>query len=442
MIDDPILYIVSRMREVRLTAAQAEVAVRILADGEPNLFALLRAAPAAELESIRVRYPQGLKALLEGVPTEHGLPAVEGFGSRPYSEFTTARVGPQLVLYQAHVAARLAQRYGPGGRAGSGSRDGYAAARQFRYAARAVAGLLLRHGLLASDPLPKLPVPKAPGRTRDRALTLQERRDFCRIVMLNSPDPVLAALTWILFAVTGARGIELQRLTQADLNPARGSVVLVGKGGGRRERPVHSPVVDLLTQLLSGRAPSPDGTLLRSEKGHPVTGRTWDGWSRRLHLHAAWAAGVPIGVHALRHSTARMVMEAGYDTAETGRYLGHAAPSGLRVTVLYTMDRTTQGDWEFSCAVAGRVFGPLDGWPLLPENDILDAVLGVGLPQVPSGTGQGGRGRSKADAKSGRKASGPPTRLDRSRPSGRRPVGKGHRKTKGDRGGRKSRKHT
>ncbi len=30
---------------------------------------------------------------------------------------------------------------------------------------------------------------------------MQERRDFGRIVLLNSPDPELAAVTWILFAV-------------------------------------------------------------------------------------------------------------------------------------------------------------------------------------------------------------------------------------------------
>ena len=324
MNEDPILFAARMMRELGLTGAQSLAAATIVMDGEPNLAALLASVPPAELDAIHRRYPQGMAALLDGVPAEHELPPVAGFGPRQYTDFTTALVRPQMDLYQAHVAARLAHRNSLTRYAGSGPRDGYAAARQYRYAARGLAELLVRHALLPSNPLTRLPTPKAPGQARDRALTVQERRDFCRVVMLNSPDPVLAALIWILFAVLGARGVELQRLTGADLNVGRSSLLLVGKGGGRRERPLHAPVAVLLDQVLSQRPPAAQGRLLRSATGRPVTGRTWDGWSKILHRHAPWADGVAIGVHALRHSTARMVMASGYDTAETGRYLGHA----------------------------------------------------------------------------------------------------------------------
>ncbi len=146
MNEDPILCAARTMRELGLTGTQA-IAARIVTDGEPTLAALLASVPPEELEGIRARYPQGLTALLDGVPAEHGLAAVVGFADRRYSQLTSARVAPGLRLYQEQVAARLATRGNPDGRAGNGPRDGYAA-RQYKYAARAVVELLLRHRLV------------------------------------------------------------------------------------------------------------------------------------------------------------------------------------------------------------------------------------------------------------------------------------------------------
>jgi integrase len=231
--------------------------------------------------------------------------------------------------------------------------------------------------------LAKLKLPKAPGPARDRALSIAERRDWCRIIMLHDPDPVLAALVWMLWIIYGARDCEVERLKEADFNLARSSLVLVGKDGSRRERPMHRPLARLLHDTLAARPHAPNGELLRGPTGHPVTGRTWDRWSDLLHRWAPWAVGFRIGPYSLRHTTARQSIKHGFDTAATGRYIGHAVPGGLVVPANYGYDWTDAGTWDDCVVMAEAIFGSLDSFPALPENDILGPVLGLDLPTPP-----------------------------------------------------------
>ncbi|MFW5469498.1 hypothetical protein ACOCJ4_05565 [Knoellia sp. CPCC 206435] len=379
---DPILIAVEVLRTLRLTGPQAEAAAHLVAQTEPSLREVLDSLPAAEVAVIRKRYPQGLKRLLDGDPLEDGLAAIPGLGDRKFSDLTTATVQPLMALCQRRVAARMAAS--PSGpQPGAGPRSGYAAARQVRFAARAVASLLLRHDYLAKDPLTGLPTPQAPGPVRDRAFRVTERRDFCRTVMLNASDPELAAASWIIVSVYGAREVEVERLTEVSVNLDRGSIVLVGKDGPVRERPIHREFGQWLLDTMAARPPAQGGQLLRTIRGTPVNGHLWDNWSSLLHRFHPWVHGVRIGVHGLRHSTTRMVKAMGYEDAEAGRWLGHAAPSAARVDSIYTRDNSAAGEWAQCVDMAHDVFGPLDGWPALPENDILGAALGLDLPCPP-----------------------------------------------------------
>lgn len=243
--------------------------------------------------------------------------------------------------------------------------------------------LLVEHGKVSGNPLSKLKLPKAPGPARDRALSIAERRDWCRIIMLHDPDPVLAALVWMLWIIYGARNCEVERLREADFNVARSSLVLVGKDGPRRERPMHRPLAKLLNETLAARPHAPKGELLRGPTGHPVTGRTWDRWSELLHQWAPWAEGFRIGPYSLRHTTARQSIKLGFDTAATGRYIGHAVPGGLGVPANYGFDWTNAGTWDDCIVMAEAIFGSLDAFPVLSENDILGPILGLDLPTPP-----------------------------------------------------------
>lgn len=52
----------------------------------------------------------------------------------------------------------------------------------------------------------------------------------------------------------------------------------------------------------------------------------------------------------------------------------------MRVTAGYTGSSTSLGGWQDSRRLTEESFGPVSGWPLLPENDYLGPVLGLELP--------------------------------------------------------------
>lgn len=379
---DPIVQLARIARDLALTPAQVHASAQRLEEDLPTLGSALdriKADHADQVARIAQQYPQGFHALMDGQPAGHGQPSVRGFGDRPYTELTTANVEPERDRYQHLVAARN-RDHGKGPEAGQGPRDGAGAARQLVYAARRVGRLLVDNGFLATFPLDGLKAPPGPGPARDKALTVPELRDYCLVIMANSSDPKLAALVWMLFRVFGARLVELCRLREADLNPARPSITLVGKGGPLRERPIHRQLALALQATMAGRPPAPEGQLLRNVRGTPFSAKTVEGWSRALHKHARWAEPYPLRVHALRHSTVRLIEGKGLDKSDAGFWIGHAPPKGTQSTDIYATDSTGQGRWDRGKKIAETAFGDLDGWPVLPENDILAAALETDLP--------------------------------------------------------------
>lgn len=375
------------LRPLNLNRAQIRAVAERLIHGIPTLAVLIAPLPPDQVAEIKRKYKQGWQVLLNGLQPEHGLPGMPGFADRPIDDLITPNVTSLAALYQQHVQADQAEKdkTRPGGPfAGRGPRDGYRAAGQVVYAARQIVALLLQHGKITGTPLAGLKVPPGPGPARDRALTLVERRQWCRIVVLHDPDPVLAAITWILWVMYGLRDVEVERLKEVDLNVARACLVVVGKGGGRRELPLHRPLARFIHDVMAARPHAPNGQLLRSPTGHPVTGRTWDRWSVLLRKHAPWAQGFRIGPYALRHTAARQPRKHGYDTAATGRLLGHTP---RETTATYTFDWTDLGTWDDAVDMIEALYGPLDGWPHLPENDVLGPVLGLDLPLPPPPTG-------------------------------------------------------
>jgi integrase len=379
---DPILMLVRYAKDLGLTPDDLEHAAQEMRNGPTTLRTALGRIDPAQVAIIKKKYPQGYPTLMDGRPAEYGLPAIRGFGDRSYYDLTTANLAPMLTEYQHHVAAKKRARHGNSD-AGRGPRDGAGAARQLGNAANAVAHLLVANHCLAVFPLAGLKAPKGPGSPRDKALSVAEVRDYCQIVLVNSPDPVMDAYVWILFRTTGARRIELERLREVDLNLDRPSITLVGKGGPRREIPIHRQLAQHLHDTMAARPPAPDRQLLRNTRGTPFKAKTVERWSKDLHHQAEWAAPYPMRAHTIRTTVARLIVGQGQDKSAAGLWLGHAPPRENRVTDIYAMDSTGRGEWDQNVSTLEAVFGPLDGWPVLPENDFLAAVLDVDLPLPP-----------------------------------------------------------
>jgi integrase/recombinase XerC len=211
-------------------------------------------------------------------------------------------------------------------------------------AARTFTAFASARGLLAADPGLLLGTPK----TR-RRLPQVLRQDQARAVLgtthgRSSPagtihEQALAlrdtAIMELLYA-TGIRVSELCGLQAGDLDEARNTVRVQGKGGRERTVPVGLPAVRAVsTWARAGRpvlatAASGQALFLGARGGRldPRVAR------RVVHARLAMVEGTPgSGPHGLRHAAATHLLEGGADLRSVQEILGHAS---LASTQIYT----------------------------------------------------------------------------------------------------------
>ena len=133
----------------------------------------------------------------------------------------------------------------------------------------------------------------------------------------------------------GLRISEALALTESDLDPARGSVLVRrGKGGKRREVGMDRWAWEQLTPWLQVRESMPVGPLFCVLRG-PTRGRPCSPAGVRAQLHnAALQAGVRrrFAPHQLRHAHAVEMSREGVSLVVIQRQLGHA---NLGITSVY-----------------------------------------------------------------------------------------------------------
>jgi site-specific recombinase XerD len=133
----------------------------------------------------------------------------------------------------------------------------------------------------------------------------------------------------------GLRIHEALQLTEADLDPRRGSLLVRrGKGGRRREVGMDAWGWDELQAWLELRVDLPVGPLLCVVNG-PTRGRAWSSAAARAQLaRTAAAAGVRrrFAPHQLRHAHAVEMAREGVPLIVIQRQLGH---SNLGITSIY-----------------------------------------------------------------------------------------------------------
>jgi site-specific recombinase XerD len=199
-----------------------------------------------------------------------------------------------------------------------------------------------RRGLLPADPGPLLGSPKH-GRTlpkvlrQDEAAALLDHRPAESGSRVREPAGVVLRDQAVLEVLYGSaiRIGELCGLDVDDIDDARRTARVLGKGDKERTVPMSAPAVRAVDAWLSGGRPGlvreGSGTALflgtRGGRLHPTVVR------RVLHRWLAECGLPDMGPHGLRHSAATHLLEGGADLRSVQEILGH---SSLATTQLYT----------------------------------------------------------------------------------------------------------
>ena len=203
--------------------------------------------------------------------------------------------------------------------------------------ARAFTEWSAHRGLTEADPGSRLASPKR-GRTLPAVLTADQAATLLMLASGVADDPLglrdLAILE-ILYA-TGIRVSELVGLDVDDIDEARRTVRVLGKGGKERVVPIGAPALAAIDRWRHLGRPSLVADGAGSALFVGARGRRIDPRAVREVVHRAVreVPGAPdIGPHGLRHSAATHVLEGGADLRSVQEILGHAS---LATTQIYT----------------------------------------------------------------------------------------------------------
>jgi integrase/recombinase XerC len=197
-----------------------------------------------------------------------------------------------------------------------------------------------REGHLEKNPARGVPAPRVP-KTLPRALTLADTEGLLDAAEEGSFQERDRALFELLYA-TGVRVSEAAGLDLEDVDLGALLARVTGKGGKERIVPFGEAALDALEEYLPARAARRRGYEGPSERGggEPLFvnargGRLTTRSMARLLKRRLRAAGLPaeISPHALRHTFATHLLEAGADLRAIQELLGHAS---LSTTQKYT----------------------------------------------------------------------------------------------------------
>jgi integrase/recombinase XerC len=204
--------------------------------------------------------------------------------------------------------------------------------------ARALMVWAAEQGLIVANPALDLAVPKL-GRALPRVLKQVEASALCEVPPLDDPRGTRDRAVLELLYGSGLRVSELCGLDVDDVDLDAGTVRVVGKGRKERRVPMTDPsrrAVRLYlesgrSRLLASRLESPSTTaLLINQRG----GRLGPRSVRHLLARYTRADGLrPVPPHALRHSFATHLLDAGADLRSVQELLGHES---LGTTQIYT----------------------------------------------------------------------------------------------------------
>ncbi len=217
---------------------------------------------------------------------------------------------------------------------------------------------LERESIVSMNPFSGLRAPKQPAMLPDvlsiddigRLLSAPLKR-YERGRALNdiTDDPLQKyfalrdqAILEVLYS-TGARVSEAAALTEKDMDLLSGFVTVRGKGkkerlcplGGPASRALRSALATADTLWHSGRKAAKP--LFRNKRGEPITPRSIERMMKKYLADAGLSNDYT--PHALRHSFATHLLDAGADLRSVQELLGHASLSTTQIYTHVTIER-------------------------------------------------------------------------------------------------------
>lgn len=179
----------------------------------------------------------------------------------------------------------------------------------------------LEEGYIAKNPCIGIRMPRKP-RTVPRGLP-----DQWVSLVLDAATDEREELILSLMVMEGCRSIEVSRLELADIDRASGTLRLVGKGDHERIVPLTSDTGERINAYVRCERGFVAGRLIQSRRKNVWNDK--DGMKSVSIYHlvakAFHRAGVPETGHALRHTFAYGLIDAGADVRLVQHALGHVS---------------------------------------------------------------------------------------------------------------------
>jgi len=291
-----------------------------------NLYFMSRAA----LDEVRSAFERYLEA--ERNLSAHTIRAYLGDLDSFFDHLERLDVNDFATLELAHIRSWLANQQVKGGARTTLSRRATSIRLFTKWATK--------KGFLVKDVGATLATPKG-ARTLPEVLTVADASlamDAMAARVGEEDGPISkrdAAMLEILYA-SGARVSELCGLDLEDIDYARSTIRVLGKGNKERTIPIGNPAMRALESWLKNGRDSLAGAKSERAVFLGARGKRIDQRTVRTMVYHALAAlegAEKMGPHALRHSAATHLLEGGADLRTVQEILGHAS---LATTQIYT----------------------------------------------------------------------------------------------------------
>lgn len=199
---------------------------------------------------------------------------------------------------------------------------------------RSFFGYLRKQGVISTDPLAKVVLPKMP-RKIVKDIPAADLEDMFRNFPWSEQESGLQdKLILLLFYTTGMRLSELVQLKPSDVDFKRNNITVTGKRNKQRIIPMHPELSEALQEFSKGKA---GGHLFITPSGkaiYPVY--VYRLVTRYLRL---FSAALKTSPHVLRHSFATHMLNNGAQLMAIKDLLGHTSLSATQVYTKNTFEK-------------------------------------------------------------------------------------------------------
>ena len=205
---------------------------------------------------------------------------------------------------------------------------------------RSFGKFLFETGQSEIDPAAKLRSPKLSRNLPKTANAgfLEDLLTSLRKAAINGEHQ--ARLNWLVLELlysTGMRVGELVQLETKDIDFARQTLTVIGKGNKQRTLPFGKPALEALNLYLESSPKSE--RLLTNDEGKSIGSRG----IYRIVASQLESTGHKMGPHSLRHSAATHLLDNGADLRSVQELLGHSSLSTTQIYTHVSIERLREG---------------------------------------------------------------------------------------------------